>query len=134
MREIPSYLQGHENVVSAYGRWPSFHDAPVIRWANHADVIELEVEAGEMTSEVDAQGYYVIAKRCLVAFRFTAIIATELDVFLPENILFELGFSSVADLAMNGSFEVVLDSAMGSDLGGRFTATSGEIVQVKLMN
>ena len=134
MREIPSYLHGYESVVEAYGYWPSFHDAPVIRWVNSADVIELEVETGEMTSEVDAQGYYVIAKRCLVAFRFTGILARELDQFMPENILFELGFSSFADLAMNGYFEVVLDSAMGSDLCGRFTARSGGIVRVKLMS
>lgn len=130
MREIPSFIQATEAVLAIYGYWPSFHDAPVIRWVNSADVIEIEVETGEMTSEVDAQGYYVIAKRCLVAFRFTGILARELDQFLPENILFELGFSTVADLAMNGYFEVVLDSAMGSDLCGRFTATSGEIISV----
>lgn len=133
MREIPSYLHGYESIVEIYGRWPSFHDAPVIRWANHADVIELEVEAGEMTSEVDARGYHVIAKQCVVVFRFTGIIARELDQFMPENILFELGFSSVTDFTAKEIFEVELNSALGSDLCGRFTATSGEIVRMKLM-
>jgi hypothetical protein len=131
MREIPSYLEGHQSVVEAYGYWPGFHDAQVLRFARDTETIELEVATWEMTSEVDSRGYFVLTKRNEIGFRFSGIVATELDDFIPENILFNLGFSSVADCQRNGQFLVVLDSAMGSELCGRFTATAGRITFVR---
>lgn len=127
MREAPNYITGFEKVVEAYGYWPGFHDSPVLSFTRTSELIEIQVEAWEMTSEVDARGYFVLTRKHEIGFRFSGIRSTELESFIPDNILFELGFSPVADYQSSGQFQVELESAMGGDLCGRFTATSGEI-------
>lgn len=131
MRETPSYISGFESVVAAFGYWPSFHDSPVLTFKRTSEFVELQVEAWEMTSEVDSRGYFVLTKRHEIGFRFAGISSAELDDFIPDNILFELGFSPVAHFQSTGQFQVDLDSAMGGDLCGRFTATSGEVTFVR---
>jgi hypothetical protein len=131
MREAPNYISGFERVVEIYGCWPSFHDSPVLIFTQTSEFIELQLEAWEMTSELDAHGYFVLTKKHEIGFRFSGISSTELDSFIPENILFEMAFSSVADYQSTGQFHVNLDSAMGGDLCGRFTATVGEITFIR---
>lgn len=131
MIEPPNYIAGFEMVTAAFGYWPSFHDAPVLNFEHYQDRIDLQLEAWEMTSEVDAAGFYVLAKHHEIGFRFTSILASSLDQFICENILFELTFSPSAEFDLKGYFEVGLDSAMGSDLCGRFTAARGEITFVR---
>lgn len=130
-REVPSYLAGHASVVAAFGYWPSFHDAPVLHFNQTSAFIELSIETWEMSSEVDPHGYFVLTKRHQIGFRFSEIVTTELSAFIPENILSELSFSSLADFDANGQFLVKLDSAMGSDLEGAFTAKNGEVTFVR---
>ncbi len=130
MIETPTYLRNFERVVDAYGYWPSFHDSPVLRFSHDNNSIELEVEAWEMTSETDHEGYFKLVKKHRIGFRFSDVTSAELDDFIPDNILFGLGFSSIAERDSNGHFFVDLDSAMGGDLCGRFTAESGEVIEV----
>lgn len=130
MREVPAYIAGHQDVVDHFGYWPSCHDSPVLRFTHLGDEIELHLEAWEMTPEVDSRGYFVLTKRHHIGFRFSGIVSTQLESFLPENILYELGFSSVSDFAASQQFEIILDSAMGSDLCGSFVARSGQVTFV----
>jgi len=46
------------------------------------------------------------------------------------NILFGLGFPSAEEFASAGKFSVKLDSAMGGDLCGSFSARSGEVLEI----
>jgi Immunity protein 50 len=131
MIEPPNYIAGFEKVVAAFGYWPSFHDAPVLSFDLSQDHIDLQLEAWEMTPEVDAKGFFVLAKQHEIGFRFSRIVSTNLDEFIAENILHHLTFSSSADFALNGSFDVELESAMGSDMCGEFTACCGEITCVR---
>src|SRR5262245_55576174 len=60
-------IPGAEKVVSIFGRWPSFHDAEVVRfvlersdpYANGPSIFA-DVHAFEMTSEIAADGTYVL--------------------------------------------------------------------------
>ena len=131
MRESPNYISRFEKVFEAYGYWPSFHDSPVLAFTRTSEFVELQVEAWEMTSEVDSRGYFVLTKRHEIGFRFAGIGFAELDDFIPNNILFELAFSPVAHYQSTGQFQVDLDSAMGGDLCGRFTASSGEVTFIR---
>lgn len=131
MREAPNYISGFESVVAAFGYWPSFHDSPVLKFSRTTEFVELQVEAWEMTSEVDSRGYFVLIKRHEIGFRFAGISSAELDDFTPDNILFELGFSPIAHFQSTGQFHVNLDSAMGGDLCGRFAATSGAVTFIR---
>lgn len=130
MIEVPRYIHNHEAVVSAFGYWPSFHDAPVLAFEHAADEITLSLHAWQMTSEVDAKGYFVRHKHHIVRFAFCGLARTDLAPFIPENILFALGFSPSSGFEATGQFTVTLDSAIGGDLCGSFTATSGEVTAV----
>ena len=130
MIEVPRYIRNHEAVVSAFGYWPSFHDAPILAFKRTTDRITLALHAWEMTSQVDASGYFVRQKHHIVRFTFCGITQVDLAQFIPENILFALLFSPSSVFEATGQFTVDLDSAMGGDLCGSFAATSGEVMAV----
>jgi len=131
MPSAPTYLQNFQSVIDAFGYWPDFHDAPVLGFRVAPNLIELEIEGWEMTNEVDAQGFYILTKRHVIGFEFREIVSTELEQFIPENILFELSFSTEDFQRSHSCFTVGLDSAMGSDLCGQFTAKLGAVSYVR---
>ena len=87
--------------------------------------VDLTLHTWEMTSEVDAKGYYVLRKHVLVTFRFAGVRDACLERFDSGNILFGMNITRAGDA---DSFHVELDSVM--DMSGDFSATSGEIVSV----
>lgn len=127
----PSYLRHFERVVEAFGYWPGFHDSPVLRFRSDDDRIELEVEAWEMTSDIDERGHFKLAKRHEIGFAFQDIVAKDHDQFAAENILFELTFSSHEEWRSQGYFSVGLESAVGSEFCGRFSAREGKVTFVR---
>lgn len=132
MPPVPTFLRNHQAVIDAFGYWPDFHDSSVLRFCAEGGSIILEVEAGEMSDEVDAQGYFRLTKSHIVGFEFRDIVSTDLEHFIPENLLFELEFSSEEERQRQGIFRVVLDSALGSDLCGEFRARDGAVSFVRL--
>src|SRR5437016_1927358 len=113
MTLTPAYLGNTEAVVKAFGYWPSFHDAPVVSFQyseGSPGTVELTLHGWEMTSELDAQGYYKLIKHHLVRFTFHEISDADLRQFVPENLLFGLSFSSPAEFEAAGRFTVSLDS------------------------
>jgi hypothetical protein len=134
MRPAPTYIRNAEAVVSAFGYWPSFHDAPVVAFRydpRGQGTIELTLHGWEMTPEVDERGYFKLIKHHLVRFEFREISDPDLERFESiGNILFGLKFSDAAEFATTGRFNVTLDSAMGSDLCGSFSARTGEALEV----
>ena len=130
MKDAPHYLRNHEAVVSAFGYWPSFHDAPVLGFEHVGDRVTLALHAWEMTSRVDAAGYFVLEKHHVVRFAFHGVTEADLTGFIPANILFALRFSPASEFDATGRFTVELDSALGGDLSGSFAASSGEVAAV----
>jgi hypothetical protein len=131
MIEVPRYLKNHEAVISAFGRWPSFHDAPVKTFEQLPNRITLTLHAWEMTSEINEKGYFVLRNHHLVRFQFGDIVEADLSSFISANILYELGLSSVAEVEAIGKFKVTLESAMGGELCGSLTAIRGEVIAVQ---
>jgi hypothetical protein len=130
---VPSYLENSGAVVSAFGYWPAFHDAAVHHFlfsAKDGGSVELLIHGWEMTGVVDERGYYKLVKHHLVKFMFRDITEADLNKFIPDNILFELGFSSTEEFKTNGTFRVTLDSAIGGNLCGSFSAKSGVVTEV----
>lgn len=133
MITTPTYLRNHELVVSAFGYWPSFHDAKVILFnfeEGSNSAITLTLHGWEMTSEVDENGYFKLQKHHLVKFQFEEILNVLLNQFNSRNILFELTLSSPRDFEAKGLFEVTLDSIMGPELSGSFSARSGGVIDI----
>jgi hypothetical protein len=126
--EAPTFLANYQTLVDHFGYWPSFHDANVMAYtATTADhqTLDLTLHTWEMTSEVDAKGYYVLRKHALVAFRFAGVHDASLERFDSGNILFGMNITRAGDA---DSFHVELDSVM--DMSGDFSATSGEVLSV----
>ncbi|MDB6120264.1 MAG: hypothetical protein JWO08_4045 [Verrucomicrobiaceae bacterium] len=128
----PVYLKNYEAVVHAFGWWPGFHDANVRAFgpSTRPDSLELLLHWWVMTNAVDEKGFYILEKHHLVRLGFEGITDAELDQFTPENILFELGLSSPEEFAAEGKFRVVLDSAIGSEFCGAFSAREGAVLEV----
>ena len=132
MDGAPTYLRNHEAVTRVFGYWPSFHDSPVLSFQRQPDqaTIEFGLHVFESSGKSDAKGYHILQKHHIVRFLFTGITHTDLEHLIPENILFDLGFSPTSEFEAAGHFTVTLDSAMGSDLCGSFVATSGDVISV----
>lgn len=128
---MPNFLGNADAVIAAFGYWPIFHDAPVLRWEVGDDCIELDLETWEMTSETDERGSIILTKKHQIGFRFTGITHPYLDDFTADNILFSLQFVQTQPASSESSFTVELDSAMGCDRDGRFTAQHGEVTFVR---
>ncbi len=133
MLHSPTYLKNIRAVVDTFGYWPSFHDAPVLRFQVQGDVIELDVETWEMLRETDARGYFKTAKHHQIGFRFSGVFAADLENFVPQNILDCLRFSSPGEFDRSGAFSVGLESAMGCDREGKFCARAGEVTFVRAL-
>ena len=126
--EAPTFLNNYQALLDHFGYWPSFHDANVISYAGptaECQTVDLTLHTWEMTSEVDAKGYYVLRKHALVAFRFAGVHDASLERFDSGNILFGMDITPAGDA---DSIHVELDSVM--DMSGDFSATSGEIIYV----
>lgn len=134
MTTAPSYLRNITAVMEAFGYWPSFHDAPVIDFTYELDgagAIGFTLHGWEMTAEVDTRGCYKLIKHHLVRFAFRDISDPDLERFTSMgNILFGLEFSAPEEYQAEGRFRVRLDSAMGGDLCGSFSARRGEVLAV----
>jgi hypothetical protein len=131
MIEPPNYISGFQRVLDAYGYWPSFHDSPVLRYHKGSDHIELDLEAWEMTPEVDSRGYFVLTKRHEIGFRFSRILTAEMNQFSLENTLLEVEFSPASDYDSRGVFNVSLISAIEGSMCGSFTAACGEVLFIR---
>src|SRR4051812_18324614 len=88
---------GADRLVGRFGRWPSFHDAVVIRITldsrgGSRPTAEMLVHTWAMTDAVDDEGYYVLENHTLVRFMFEQLISCELSDFSNPAILFGLGF------------------------------------------
>ena len=126
--EAPTFLSNYQALLDHFGYWPSFHDANVISYAGPSaerQTVDLTLHTWEMTSEVDAKGYYVLRKHALVAFRFAGVHDASLERFGSGNTLFGMDITRAGDA---DSFRVELNSVM--DMSCDFSATSGEVVSV----
>jgi hypothetical protein len=126
--EAPTFLDNYQALLDHFGYWPSFHDANVMSYTgptSESQTVDLVLHTFEMTSEVDAKGFYVLHKHVLVTLHFAGVHDASLERFDSGNILFGLDITRPGD---KSSFRVALDSVM--DMSGDFSAASAAIVSV----
>lgn len=143
-RETPSEMEIHQDIknseklTSVFGRWPSFHDAEVI-WLRldgkatslgDGPTIETLIHTFEMTSEVNAAGFYVLRNHVLVHLRFSRVMETILEGFDHEHVLMGLSIKDIRPRPMERlNFEVKLDPVYGPEAS--FQCQDIEVVDVK---
>lgn len=130
MPTAPVHLRDADLVVHAFGYWPSFHDSG-LREVRRTDdgALTLTLHAFEMTSEVDARGYFVLTKHHRIRLRFEDV--TDGRLAARDDTVSRLSISDERDA--DGRFLVEVESAVGSaaeGYGGTFRARAGAVVQV----
>ena len=84
-------IEGAEQLVEWFGRWPSFHDAEVLELSLHRQGKSwLRVHTWRMTREVDPTGHFVLDRHAVVTFWFEDVLDLELADFSVQNVIFGL--------------------------------------------
>lgn len=88
-------VENAEMLTRIFGRWPTFHDAEVVRIALDRSgpagpTLDATVHVWEMTPDVNPSGQYILRKHTLVTLRFHAIDELELSGFNHQNVLNDL--------------------------------------------
>ena len=111
----PAGVVNGEALLSAFGFWPSFHDAEVHRAIldrggnGEPPSIVLVVHACASDGSIDEKGYYRIVTSVLVTLRCRDVKASELRDFGRQNVLSTLDFESTA----GGHVRVTLGDCYG---------------------
>lgn len=95
-------IENEELLTNRFGRWPSFHDAEIVRakferQGDDAPYLECDIHVFEMTPEVDATGHYVLKNHTLVTIRFADIDLEDFTGWNHQNVLWNLVIASVEE-------------------------------------
>ncbi|MGA7078399.1 MAG: Imm50 family immunity protein [Terriglobales bacterium] len=105
IKEIPGAAELHD----WFGYWPSFHDAEIISLhLNRKGTSSLRVHTWETTKEVDAKGYYVMAKHLVVEFILETVFELSLNGFSGQNVISGLGIEKI-----DSGFRLTLGACYG---------------------
>ena len=138
--EPHEFIEGHAQIVEAFGQWPNFHDAEVHRVVldrtrkspsgSYYPSVELVIRGWVMTSEVTQGGYFKLEHDSLVHFLFEHVSEVELDGLNHQNVLFslELELSNEAESELPALF-VELSHCFG--LSGSFETRQARILSVE---
>ena len=81
-------IPGADELVRWFGSWPSFHDAEVLEVRlDRRSKSSVRIHTWRMTSEVDAQGYFVLDHHVVVTFWLEGLTALSLDGFSAQNVI-----------------------------------------------
>jgi hypothetical protein len=131
-------IAGAEQLVALFGYWPSFHDAEVL-WLRldrraHGDgyygpTLEALIHTFEITSQVGADGCYVLRHRVLVHLRFREVVELRLEGFNHQNALMGLALTDLRERQMERvRWAARFHSAHGVDAS--FQCYAAEVVSV----
>ncbi len=130
-------ISGSEKLIEVFGRWPSFHDAEVLRLQfdcapvnkDCGPTVECTIHVWEMTSEVDEKGYFVLKNHVLVTFRFIEVSESEFNGFNQQNVLSTLSIEDISNQQVERiKYEVQFPSLYG--LSGFLKCLDIQITQV----
>jgi len=106
MANIETLIERSEKLISIFSRWPSFHDAEVVDlhlWRGDAmverghprfPVLTTKIHLWELTSEIDAQGSYVLRNHTLATLRFHDVLDMEIKGLSHQNVIFGLSITA----------------------------------------
>ena len=92
--QFPAQLEaihGAKELYDWFGFWPSFHDAEIL-WLHldRSGTSSIAVHTWEVTSELDANGFYVPAKHVIVEFAVEEVFDLSLNGFNQQNVVSSL--------------------------------------------
>jgi hypothetical protein len=116
MTGVESKIENGNLLTDIFGRWPSFHDAEVVRIAldrHDTPYLEAAIHVFEMTSQVE-NGAYVLKNHILATLRFIEIYELKLEDFNSQNVLSGLNNRDISKRQMERiNFEVSFGGTFG---------------------
>jgi len=122
-------------VSDVFGRWPSFHDAEVLRLridhqGEAGPWLEADIYAYEMTSRIEDRGFYVLDKRHVITLRFDGLVGLDLRWFGQQNVISTLALEEASDDEEPAvGWHVDLGSSVGME--AEFRCTSVRVMAVE---
>jgi hypothetical protein len=117
-------IAGADEVVRIFGRWPSFHDAEVLRFCvtrapeDVGPSIEADLHVFEITDEVAPSAFLVLKHHTLVTFRFVGVTQFRMDGINNQNALMGLAIEDIRGRQLEGiRYEVTFDPSFGLSAG-----------------
>ena len=102
-------IPGAQELFDWFGYWPDFHDAEIISFRLEIGTTSsLVVHTWEMTSQVDAKGFYELRKNVVVEFVIEEIETIDLQDLWDHSILLSLGIEKIET-----GFRLSLSAAYG---------------------
>jgi len=114
------HIKGAKLVTDVYGRWPTFHDAEVLRivldrgTSEDGPSLAMDIRTFESTNQTAATGYFILRNEKVVSFRFASVTELELGDFNHQNVLFDLRIDRVCEEGSDAHFEVSLNPSHGA--------------------
>jgi hypothetical protein len=101
-------IQNSNKITDVFGYWPTFHDAWIQSlcltvgsgenwedgYGSEPPTLVMKLHVYEMTKEVAAEGYIVLAKHTFAELKFLDIEKLELRNFSYQNSIYELAFGT----------------------------------------
>jgi len=123
-------------LTDVFGRWPSFHDAEVLRITidrgeshPYGPWLQATIHVFEMTSQIE-QGAYVLKNHVAATFRFIEIYELKLEDFNHQNVLQGLRIQDLSSRQLERiRFEVFLDGIFGVSVHLQCNSISIESVE-----
>jgi hypothetical protein len=123
MTDIVASLPGGQALIDWFGFCPSFHDATLERLDVSGGNAVLAIRAFRMTSEVNAEGHFVLDRHALVTLRMLAVTGLKLAGD-AGSIIFDLKIRRLSEAPdpsdwvtcagpRVGDFEVSFDTSVG---------------------
>jgi hypothetical protein len=110
-------IENTELIESIFGGWPSFHDAEIhsisiTRDCDSGPQMDVTIHHWEMTSDVDARGYFVLRHHTLSTLRFSGVSDLQLADFNHQNVLFDL---EISESGSDSRFSVSMPTSFGCE-------------------
>jgi hypothetical protein len=93
-------IDNSEIVTRIFGRWPSFHDAEVVRVLLERPPegvrLEAQLRVWEMTPDLDPSGHFIRKNETLVTLQFLGVHLGCFEGFNTQNVIASLDVSTIA--------------------------------------
>ena len=128
-------IDNAESLTKVFGRWPSFHDAEVVRITldrsgDEGPNLEAVIYVFEPTNAVDSTGHYVLVNHTEVTFRFANVELCSFGGFNRQNVLASLDVADIEPSAHEGRrLRIEMPSLYG--LAASFECTGASIINAR---
>jgi hypothetical protein len=136
---VTTDIRGAQQLTAVFGRWPSFHDAEIVRLTleRHAisdrasgPTLTLDVYAFEAGPDVAPNGQYVLHNEVLVSFRFLEVCEVALHGFNQQNAIWNLSIIDISERQLERvRYEIHIAPSFG--VGATFQCFDAEVFAVR---